>query len=610
VNTSTADLPGNNSPPGWITVSRSRDFLLPPRRLWLHLTNSNRFNRLAGFPSLDSTLTRDSFDLNLPGGEFRLLGLRLSRQWDPRIEWVEPFWFERERAISFGPIARLINRFELTEVEGGSRANALYRVEPRSGWNGVVRLGAPLVARTIERFFDQLERLVAMDAPAIGSGTVASQPNRSRLQKSGLALQQRGFRPDLTEQLLAAIARDPDDALERMRPLNYASRWNAHPRDVVALFLEGAAVGLLDLNWEVVCPNCRGVVSKSGDLAQLVNDYHCESCRLNLTADFDEAVEVTFSPSDEIRRVAKKSFCYGYPALTPHVTAQLRLEPGGSRQIEDIGDERLIGWAAPMKVRQELGLAGGGGRLTLHEDRFSVEPDATNDGWRVMNQSGRLVLVQLQRSTAHPDALTAGRLTSLQEFRDRFSAQLLAPGVTFAIRHLTFLFTDLRGSTAMYAEMGDAPAFKIVREHFNTIRAAIVAAEGGIVKTIGDAVMAVFSDAGAGLRAAIAMQEAFAGTGLVVKIGLHSGPSIAITQNEVLDYFGTTVNTAARIQATSRGGDVVMSDECYRLAGGEASTTSWEFETTLEHLTLKGLPFPVAVRRIRRARWMAVPGGI
>jgi class 3 adenylate cyclase len=49
----------------------------------------------------------------------------------------------------------------------------------------------------------------------------------------------------------------------------------------------------------------------------------------------------------------------------------------------------------------------------------------------------------------------------------------------------------------------------------------------------------------------------------VLKAGLHTGPCIAVTQNERLDYFGSTVNVAARLVGLSRGGDIVVSDEVF-----------------------------------------------
>ena len=156
-------------------------------------------------------------------------------------------------------------------------------------------------------------------------------------------------------------------------------------------------------------------------------------------------------------------------------------------------------------------------------------------------------------------------MATLQAFRDLFSAEVLRPGDEVAIGRVTLLFSDLKGSTAMYEAVGDAAAYKLVRAHFAYLAAIIREHDGAIVKTIGDAVMAAFHEPLQGLRCAIAMQERVAEFNakskepIVLKLGLHEGPCIAVTLNDRLDYFGQTVNVTARLQGESEGGDIVVS---------------------------------------------------
>ena len=86
--------------------------------------------------------------------------------------------------------------------------------------------------------------------------------------------------------------------------------------------------------------------------------------------------------------------------------------------------------------------------------------------------------------------------------------------------------------------------------------------DGAVVKTIGDAVMASFGDPADAVKAALAMQ-AHRGfneptSELVLKLGVHVGPSVVVNLNDRLDYFGSTVNMAARLQGQSEGGDIVL----------------------------------------------------
>jgi class 3 adenylate cyclase len=156
----------------------------------------------------------------------------------------------------------------------------------------------------------------------------------------------------------------------------------------------------------------------------------------------------------------------------------------------------------------------------------------------------------------------------MDEFRQLFSSQVLAPGIGVAIRNLTFLFSDLKGSTMLYDTIGDSPAYARVRDHFDVMKAIIAEQHGALVKTIGDAVMAVFPSAEDAVEASLAIQREFiAGQrtrgepALHVKLGLHRGPCIAVNANELLDYFGSTVNIAARVQNESIGGDIVVTPE-------------------------------------------------
>jgi class 3 adenylate cyclase len=124
------------------------------------------------------------------------------------------------------------------------------------------------------------------------------------------------------------------------------------------------------------------------------------------------------------------------------------------------------------------------------------------------------------------------------------------------ITSLTFLFTDLKGSTELYERVGDLAAFDLVRAHFRVLNEIVAAEAGAVVKTIGDAVMATFPTPDRAISAALRMREAMRelnggrdGEDLLLKIGIHEGPCLAVVLNDRQDYFGRTVNTAARVQA-------------------------------------------------------------
>jgi class 3 adenylate cyclase len=159
--------------------------------------------------------------------------------------------------------------------------------------------------------------------------------------------------------------------------------------------------------------------------------------------------------------------------------------------------------------------------------------------------------------------LTAKRMLSNQTFRDVFKADNLNVDQRLKITSLTFLFTDLKGSTALYERVGDLAAFDLVRAHFHALLQIIASEKGAVVKTIGDAVMATFIRPEhaivAGLKMRSAMKELNAASGreeLIVKIGIHEGPCLAVMLNERQDYFGQTVNIAARVQSLSTNQEI------------------------------------------------------
>ena len=149
--------------------------------------------------------------------------------------------------------------------------------------------------------------------------------------------------------------------------------------------------------------------------------------------------------------------------------------------------------------------------------------------------------------------LTAKRLFTNQTFRDIYRTDTLDVDQRLKITSLTFLFTDLKGSTQLYNRVGDLVAFDLVREHFRVLSEIVAAEAGAVVKTIGDAVMATFSTPDRALAAALRMRDAVERLGkrhddLSLKVGIHEGPCLAVTLNDRQDYFGQTVNIAARLQ--------------------------------------------------------------
>ena len=142
------------------------------------------------------------------------------------------------------------------------------------------------------------------------------------------------------------------------------------------------------------------------------------------------------------------------------------------------------------------------------------------------------------------------------------------------VKDIALLFTDLKGSTALYDRIGDLNAFALVQQHFDRLQDVTVRHNGAIIKTIGDAVMAAFLKPADAVQAALDMRSEIAAfnerqpdKALILKIGVHKGAAIAVTLNERLDYFGQTVNIAARVQNLADADEIFVSQDVYDATG-------------------------------------------
>jgi class 3 adenylate cyclase len=172
-----------------------------------------------------------------------------------------------------------------------------------------------------------------------------------------------------------------------------------------------------------------------------------------------------------------------------------------------------------------------------------------------------------------------------------------------AIRDIALLFTDIRGSTALYQRIGDLNAFQLVQQHFDLLRETTVRHGGAIVKTIGDAVMAAYPDAALAVGAALDMLGAIERFNedqperpVSLKIGIHHGAAIAVTLNDELDYFGQTVNIASRVQEMADAAEIWITEAVWRYPGVQALLEPYPAEPHTAEF--HGIEQPMTVVRI------------
>ncbi|HYQ29108.1 MAG TPA: DUF5939 domain-containing protein [Polyangiaceae bacterium] len=602
-----------------VVVERHIDLASDRASLWRAVGDTERLNRAIGLGRLELSPNTDASAARFV---VRTVSAGLPLEYEERpFEWVEGERFSVRRVLHGGVMKSIDTSFALESLpESGTRVHVRIAIEPRNFLlNPLLRLQTSRMVARIAAELHAADRDVQAGKSACFTKTTTP-VDSSALARARNALLESVLadRKTLATRLAELIETGSDADVTRIRPLDLASEWQVDGRQLLAVCLSAVVVGLLELRWDLVCPSCRTATDRQTSLRDLPPSAHCQLCDISFELEADRTIEATFLPAPALRKPEPGPFCIGGPLRTPHVVSQAILPPHASIVVhapEKPGRYRIFvrgGASAALEVNED-------GSDSPHfrldgEALARVDGDALVAKIAVVRPGARLEIsqnselerhVKLERLEWASRAATAHLVSTLPEFRRQFSGHLLRPGLTLRVARVALLFTDLTDSTALYHTVGDAKAFKVVQEHFDVLSTIIAAHRGTIVKTIGDAVMAAFVEERDALDASFAMHHAFpafrAGNAdaarTFLKIGVYAGPCYVVTANGILDYFGQTVNIAARLQGASGPGEVVLDG----LFAEEAERSGWlsnfsiseRFETRL-----KGLPSPVRVARI------------
>lgn len=585
-----------------------------PSELWPYVADTNRFNHDTGLSVVERVPQTEAESANAHRKlRFSRLGIVVEWTEEP-FEWVEPRRFGVIRTYSCGPVARMRVLAEMRPSRGGTELSYQVWARPANLLGCIaipIQIGI-VAAKDFGRVFKRYDDLIDVEEEK------KDQPT-NRFEQGGLQrlgglrndLINAGGSEELTRRLVATIVEEPDIEIARMKPYVLADTWKASRADVLDLFLLATRVGILELSWDILCPLCRGPKDTASSLAGIEPTVHCETCNIDFDSDFERSVELIFRPSRTIRDVNTTDYCIAGPRVTPHVIAQQLMDPGESRTITPE--------MSPGRHRVRVLNLPGGRYFDVQEDGLQeTTVGATKEGWgeddlilkpepaiTVKNDTDETQLFMIEKLAWMDDAATAADVTVLQRYRDLFSTDALRPGQRISVGSLAILFTDLCDSTRMYREIGDAPAFGLVMDHFDILRNAISTEGGSIVKTIGDAVMAVFREPAPALRAILVAEQTLRSESgerqLHLKAGLHYGQCIAVNLNKQLDYFGTTVNLAARLEHLSEGGATIVSESVVKdPVVQDLLATDKTIQAESFQAELKGFDTPFQLSRIRQ----------
>jgi class 3 adenylate cyclase len=454
----------------------------------------------------------------------------------------------------------------------------------------------------------------------------------------------RPWSPRVVSRLEGLIRTDDDAALFRVNPLTFASERGLEEGEAIDLFLHATAQGLFEMDWLLVCPRCACAVESFARLRAVLRRFRCPECHNEYEAAMDDFIAIYFTISPKIRAIryhrpemlepfdymfvfkgvregrmpdgrpfidAIRSVLRGLAFLEPGGIATFAFEAtegklsGGSSDT-DAGFVLQVG-AEPTTEPQRL-------RLTYLGTGYQPNKGVLAPGPVVIEVENptpsRGILVILQSPPGEEDALldfnpylTGKHLLTSQTFKSLFRSEVVGGAQGLAIRDIALLFTDIRGSTALYQRIGDLNAFQLVQQHFELLRETTVRHGGAIVKTIGDAVMAAYPDATHAVGAALDMRgaierfnEAQPERPVSLKIGIHHGAAIAVTLNDELDYFGHTVNIASRVQEMADSDEIWITEDVWRYPGVHAVLES--YPTEQRTVEFRGIEHPMSVVRI------------
>lgn len=456
----------------------------------------------------------------------------------------------------------------------------------------------------------------------------------------------RTARPEVVAAIESLVAAGEDRSLNRINALAFARANGFSADDAIAAFLHASRLGIFEMAWNVLCPGCGGVLGSNASLKGVHGDvYACRLCGAGYEPTLDEMVEVAFTVSPRVRRIAAHDpaalspFEYyrqmfwssgfdppaeGFDEAMEEATLDVLDLPAGQKAFltvllpegEVVCFEPVTHAAHFMHVSGETtkdrqSLAVTYNELSPPSGEFDMQPGPV----RIVleNQTEARVIpsiwVKNERmgeivSSRRP-FLTAKRLLSNQTFRDLYRADALDIDQRLRILSLTFLFTDLRGSTALYERVGDLAAYDLVRSHFQVLHDIVAAESGAVVKTIGDAVMATFTTPERAVAAALRMREGMRALNdesghedLLLKIGIHEGPCLAVNLNDRQDYFGQTVNIASRVQNLADSRAIFATEPVVENAESAAMLKSLGLVPTPQHLQLKGVTEKVKIYEI------------
>jgi class 3 adenylate cyclase len=572
-----------------------------PKEIWPFITDTNRLLKDLQQPGIQKVQLRQSVDQDLTQLSYH--GINRYEVWEEEpYEWEYPFRFGVVRHYQSGAYKDLKIQVDLKENETGTRLIVKLWAVPRnkllSFWT-TLKLKT-VVKRRLKNVIDTYDRLALNNRHHYQNARKKRlvRGGEKRLRQIKEKLHNSQVDAAVLERLIDFIRRADELELQQISPLKLSEQWELPKDKVFDVFIHAAKANLLNFNWDLYCPSCRSIQESVKTLNQIHEPIYCETCEQEFKVNFNKTVQLSFTPHPLIRKINTEQYCIRGPQKKSHVVVQQYLNPGQKRYLmADLQSGKYILRSSQVKGAAIVHVDNDGDdtiHVNISTSGLAGEEVhiANSPNLSIENTTGKNQLITLERKSWSLHGVSAARATSSQLFRNLFADEVLRKGEKISVDNLTLMFTDLFDSTSMYNEEGDDKAVGQVIDHFEILHQVVSKENGAIVKTIGDSVMAVFCEPDQALRAYLRAQKIISederfSDDFQLRAGIHHGSCVAVNLNSRIDYFGSTVNIAARFVDYASESELIISQKVFSNYNLQEMLEEYDHEERIEDMNIR-----------------------
>lgn len=547
-----------------------------PKDLWPLLSDTNRlFKKIGQLPIQHAPVSQ-----NLPKGhrEFTYEQIHRLDIWEEEpYEWEAPYHIKVKRNYRNGLYKNLLFSISLSETNVGSIVAFTFSGETRgfSSTFRIKRIYNSSLKRKFRKLLQEYDQILLTNLNNQEKEKTFLFRNIGKWGKHTEELSEISGDPELAYKLIQTIRESEFTVLKNIQPLDVAKYWDVPLHRVLDIFFHASKIGILNHSWGIVCPDCKLVQQQIQQLSEATSPLYCNNCQKEFELDFHNSILLTFEPSPLVRKLPDKTFSFGSPAKQPHIKLLQYIHPGQKKFVKvqlEPGNYKFYSDSLKGIVYASVSEDGMEHATLTFNETYPNDQHvklSTNPNLVIHNQTDERIFIKGEDLDWKRYCIPASEVTSLQQFRNLFPMELLRQNEKMKANSITVLFTDIFNSSSIYNNVGDETAIGQVINHFEILRRIVREERGATVKTIGDAIMAVFQYPTDAVRAFKRAQDYFKNhssteSPIYLKGGMHMGDCTALTLNNTIDYFGNTVNIASRLVEKANSQELVISNEAYK----------------------------------------------